>query len=166
MPKSFNFLFFAYSLSMDIFKKTRTDYGCLYPLQTFSKDKKIDLRKISFFIEANNRDNLNILQLLARDISGNVYDNTGSYSGRILITKPTEDSQTLKFQNGLFLTDNVEQVEDVHLKQYGYERSNVDMNDEYTRLMEAQAAFKACSSALSTINTLNSKSATQIASIT
>ncbi|MBS7377110.1 MAG: NAD(P)-binding domain-containing protein, partial [Paludibacteraceae bacterium] len=25
------------SLSMDIFKKTRTDYGCLYPLQTFSK---------------------------------------------------------------------------------------------------------------------------------
>ena len=100
------------------------------------------------------------------DISGNVYDNTGSYSGRILITKPTEDSQTLKFQNGLFLTDNVEQVEDVHLKQYGYERSNVDMNDEYTRLMEAQAAFKACSSALSTINTLNSKSATQIASIT
>ena len=64
------------SLSMDIFKKTRTDYGCLYPLQTFSKDKKIDLRKISFFIEANNRDNLNILQLLARDISGNVYEIT------------------------------------------------------------------------------------------
>lgn len=34
------------------------------------------MRKISFFIEANNRDNLNILQLLARDISGNVYEIT------------------------------------------------------------------------------------------
>ena len=48
---------------------------------------------------------------------------------------------------------------------YGYERSNVDMNDEYTRLMEAQAAFRACSTALSTINQLNMKSAAQIAAI-
>ena len=100
------------------------------------------------------------------DSSGAIYDNQGRYAGRILITKPAEDSQTLKFENGLFLTDNVEQVENPQLKQYGYERSNVDMNDEYTRLLEAQAAFKACSSALATINTLNSKSATQIASVT
>ena len=100
------------------------------------------------------------------DSSGNIYDNTGRYSGRLLITQPTEDSQTLKFENGLFLTDNVEQVDDAQIKQYGYERSNVDMNDEYTRLMEAQAAFKACSTALSTINALNQKSASQIASVT
>ena len=99
------------------------------------------------------------------DSSGNVYDNTGRYSGRLLITKPTDDSQMIKFQNGLFLTDNVEQVDNAEVKQYGYERSNVDMNDEYTRLLEAQAAFKACSTALSTINTLNQKSASQIASV-
>lgn len=62
------------SLSIDIFKKTRTDYGCLYPLQTFSKEKKIDLRKISFFIEANNPTNLNKINLLARDITKNIYE--------------------------------------------------------------------------------------------
>ena len=64
------------SLSIDIFKKTRVDYGCLYPLQTFSKDKKIDMRKISFFINANNRSNLNKINLLARDITNNVYEVT------------------------------------------------------------------------------------------
>lgn len=100
------------------------------------------------------------------DSSGNVYDNEGRYAGRILITKPAENSQTIKYKNGLFLTDNVENVENAQIKQYGYERSNVDMNDEYTRLMEAQAAFKACATALSTINTLNQKSATEIASVT
>lgn len=100
------------------------------------------------------------------DEQGNIYDNTGRFTGRLLITRPTEDSQTLKFENGLFLTDNVEQVENAEVKQYGYERSNVDMNDEYTRLMEAQAAFKACSTALSIINSLNQKSASEIASVT
>ena len=99
------------------------------------------------------------------DQLGNIYDINGQFSGRLLITRPAEDSQILKFQNGLFITDNVEQVDNAEVMNYGYERSNVDMNDEYTRLMEAQAAFKACSTALSTINQLNMKSASQIASI-
>ena len=99
------------------------------------------------------------------DTLGNIYDVNGQFSGRLLITRPAQDSQILKFQNGLFITDNVEQVDNAEVINYGYERSNVDMNDEYTRLMEAQAAFKACSTALSTINQLNMKSASQIASI-
>ena len=99
------------------------------------------------------------------DYLGNIYDVNGQFSGRLLITRPAEGSQILKFQNGLFITDNVEQVDNAEVMNYGYERSNVDMNDEYTRLMEAQAAFKACSTALSTINQMNMKSASQIASI-
>ena len=99
------------------------------------------------------------------DYLGNIYDINGNFSGRLLITRPAEGSQILKFQNGLFITDNVEQVENAEVMNYGYERSNVDMNDEYTRLMEAQAAFKACSTALSTINQLNMKSAAQIGAI-
>ena len=97
------------------------------------------------------------------DYLGNIYDINGNFSGRLLITRPAEGSQLLKFNNGLFITDNVEQVENAEVMNYGYERSNVDMNDEYTRLMEAQAGFKACSTALSTINQLNMKSAQQIA---
>lgn len=100
------------------------------------------------------------------DSWGNIYDIDGRFSGRILVTQPAEGSQMVKFENGLFLTDNVTQVEDAEIKQFGYERANVDMNDEYTRLMEAQAAFKACSTALSVINALNTKSASEIASIT
>ena len=100
------------------------------------------------------------------DQLGNVYDTEGNYSGRMMISQPAEGSEMLKTANGLFLTDNVTQVDEPTLMQKGYERSNVDMNDEYTRLIEAQAAFKACSTAISTIDALNQKSASSIASIT
>lgn len=100
------------------------------------------------------------------DEVGNIYDIDGNYSGRMLISQPAENSEMVKSTNGLFLTDNVTQVDNPTLMQNGYERSNVDMNDEYTRLIEAQAAFKACSTAISTIDALNQKSASSIASIT
>lgn len=100
------------------------------------------------------------------DRLGNIYDINGNFSGRLLITEPAEGSQTLKMQNGMLMTDNAQAVNTPNIINFGYERSNVDMNDEYTRLMEAQAAFKACSTALSTIDQLNSKSASSIASIT
>lgn len=100
------------------------------------------------------------------DKSGNIYNSNGDFAGKLSITAPAENAKTVKMENGLFFTDNVTNVDSPTVMNYGYERSNVDINDEYTRLIEAQAAFKACSTAISTIDALNSKSATSIASIT
>lgn len=99
------------------------------------------------------------------DDQGYIFDINGNFAGKLKISVPAEDATTMKMQNGLFITDNVEDVENPKVINYGYERANVDMNDEYTRLMEAQAAFRACSTALSTIDAMNGKAASQIAAI-
>lgn len=46
--------------------------GVLYPLQTFSKIKKVDFKDIPIFIESNNSDTEQVLMLLARAISNKV----------------------------------------------------------------------------------------------
>ena len=89
------------------------------------------------------------------DSLGNIYDINGNFAGKLRITIPAEEAQTIKMENGLFVTDNVTDVEVPKVINYGYERSNVNMNDEYTRLIEAQAAFRACSTALSMIDQMN-----------
>lgn len=99
------------------------------------------------------------------ELNGDVYDNQGNFSGTLVMSRPAENAEMIKFQNSYFLTDQVEPAQDYVVRQGVYERSNVDMTDEYTRLIEAQAAFKACSTALSIIDQLNSKSASQIASV-
>lgn len=99
------------------------------------------------------------------DSLGNIYDINGNFAGKLRITIPAEEAQTIKMENGLFVTDNVIDVEVPKVINYGYERSNVNMNDEYTRLIEAQAAFRACSTALSMIDQMNGKSVSSIAAI-
>lgn len=61
------------TLPISIFKATRANYGCIYPMQTFSKTKGVDLRKVSIFTEANNLDNEVIINNLAHQISRKVY---------------------------------------------------------------------------------------------
>jgi flagellar hook-basal body protein len=99
------------------------------------------------------------------DSLGNIYDINGNFAGKLRITIPAEEAQTIKMENGLSVTDNVTDVEVPKVINYGYERSNVNMNDEYTRLIEAQAAFRACSTALSMIDQMNGKSVSSIAAI-
>ena len=43
------------SISMDVFKSFADNYGVLYPLQTFSKNRKLDFSHIPMCIEANVR---------------------------------------------------------------------------------------------------------------
>ena len=45
------------------------------------------------------------------------------------------------------------------------EQSNVNLNREYTMLMEAQRSFQSCSTALQILDRMNQKAATQIASL-
>jgi len=59
----------AGSVSMNIFEKYAANYGVLYPLQTFSKDKEVDFKKIPLFLEGNNESTVQVLTNLATAIS-------------------------------------------------------------------------------------------------
>ena len=43
----------AGSMPMDVFSGYASDYGVLYPMQTFSKTREVDFSVIPFFLEAN-----------------------------------------------------------------------------------------------------------------
>lgn len=60
------------SVSIDILKGVSKNTGVFYPLQTFSKDREIDIKKVPFCIEANNKKTEKLLFELACSISTNV----------------------------------------------------------------------------------------------
>jgi len=66
----------AGSIPMDILSTYTSNYGVFYPLQTLSKNKRVDFSKIPVFVEGNNQKNLSILKLLAENISNVVYEAT------------------------------------------------------------------------------------------
>ncbi|HEY9046777.1 MAG TPA: DUF2520 domain-containing protein [Ohtaekwangia sp.] len=49
------------------------DIGVFYPLQTFSKGKKVDFSEVPFFIESDSREVEKVLQNMARAISKHVH---------------------------------------------------------------------------------------------
>ena len=63
----------AGSVSIDIFKPYSENFGVIYPLQSFSKNRKIDLSEVPFFIEASSEEIVDILESLIREISNNIY---------------------------------------------------------------------------------------------
>jgi predicted short-subunit dehydrogenase-like oxidoreductase (DUF2520 family) len=62
----------AGSVPMSVFAKKKENYGVLYPLQTFSKERNIDFKKIPIFIEANSKQNELFLNDFAHFISNQV----------------------------------------------------------------------------------------------
>ena len=63
----------AGSLPLDIFKESYSRrYAVLYPLQTFSKNRKISFDSIPFFIEANSIEDENLLEEIAFTLSDKV----------------------------------------------------------------------------------------------
>ncbi|MCK3685674.1 DUF2520 domain-containing protein [Maribellus sp. YY47] len=60
------------SLHMAVLNDFSSNYGVLYPLQTFSRMRRVDFAQIPVFIEANNSGNLKILTTLAHKISESV----------------------------------------------------------------------------------------------
>ncbi len=57
------------STEMNIFSEYCSRFGVLYPLQTFSKSKLIDLRQVPFFIEASSSAGLEEINRMAGAIS-------------------------------------------------------------------------------------------------
>lgn len=61
------------SMPMCVFSNTRTQYGCIYPLQTFTKNKAIDFSKIPFFIEASDDETMVSMEMLVETLSRKIY---------------------------------------------------------------------------------------------
>ncbi len=62
----------AGSVSMTVLENKTNSYGVFYPLQTFSKHKEVDFKKIPVFIEASNDKTLSVLEEIANSLSDNV----------------------------------------------------------------------------------------------
>ena len=61
------------SVGMDVFDGLSDNCGVLYPMQTFSKDKALDFKKIPCFVEGNNEASRETIMKLASTISDNVH---------------------------------------------------------------------------------------------
>lgn len=68
------FLHTAGSMPMAIFKCHATRYGVLYPMQTFSKNRKVDFREIPCFVEGSDEEVLAEIHSMAASISDHVVD--------------------------------------------------------------------------------------------
>lgn len=61
------------SIAMDTLSEF-DNYGIFYPLQTFSKGNKVNIKEVPFCIEANNENTKNDLLELANQLSNKVYE--------------------------------------------------------------------------------------------
>lgn len=62
----------AGSIAMDVLKGKAQHYGVFYPMQTFSKNRRVDFKPIPCFLEASDEDTLNTIRQLAESVSENV----------------------------------------------------------------------------------------------
>ncbi len=99
--------------------------------------------------------------------NGDIYQD-GKRIDRLLITKPAEDDTPIHFGKGVFRIsdyENNQPVNDVDVLQKTLEASNVDINREMTRVMEAQRALQAASTAMKIVDRMNQSAAKEIASL-
>lgn len=62
------------SMSMSVLKQCSANYGVLYPLQTFSKNREVNFSEIPVFVESSDSEIRNQLTEIAKKISNNVAD--------------------------------------------------------------------------------------------
>lgn len=73
-PSSPLFLHTAGSVPMNLWHEAGAKhYGILYPLQTFSKERAVDMREVALFVEGSDEDALHTIELLGHSISNKVY---------------------------------------------------------------------------------------------
>lgn len=60
------------SLPLSVLKDSSENMGVLYPLQTFLKDEQVDFSNVPFFVESDKRENMELLNKLARELSDEV----------------------------------------------------------------------------------------------
>ena len=102
------------------------------------------------------------------DANGEIYGANGQYIDTLDIVVPDEGESLERVGNSLFqFAEGAEGrvAENSTLVQNWLEKSNMDMNREYTMMMEAQRAFQSCSTALQIVDKINQQAAAQIASL-
>lgn len=103
------------------------------------------------------------------ETDGSVYDDTGKFVDKLLLTIPPEGTKIEQLQNGLFTVEdmaaNVPVDPGTKVVQGWLERNNININQEYAMVMEAQRAFQSNSSALQIIDQIDQKAAREIASL-
>jgi predicted short-subunit dehydrogenase-like oxidoreductase (DUF2520 family) len=68
------FLHTAGSMPMELFKGYAAQYGVLYPMQTFSKTRRVNFREIPCFIEGSSAQALATIRSLSESISSHVVE--------------------------------------------------------------------------------------------
>lgn len=63
----------AGSVGVEIFESKAQNYGIIYPLQTFSKERKTDFSKVPLFIEGKDEDTAILLKTIADKLSTRTY---------------------------------------------------------------------------------------------
>ncbi|MDD2996776.1 MAG: DUF2520 domain-containing protein [Paludibacter sp.] len=63
----------AGSVGLEVFEGKAEQYGILYPLQTFSKEKETDFSQVPLFIEGKNEDTSTLLKTIADKLSTKTY---------------------------------------------------------------------------------------------
>lgn len=61
------------SVDMDILKGSAASYGVLYPLQTFSKTREVNISQVPFCVEGCDEETTSKLEFVARSLSSNVH---------------------------------------------------------------------------------------------
>lgn len=66
------FLHTAGSMPLDVFRGKACRYGVLYPMQTFSKERRLNFAEIPVFIEADSDETLAVVNSIANSVSRHV----------------------------------------------------------------------------------------------
>ncbi len=99
---------------------------------------------------------------------GSVISAEGNFIDRLLINKPAEGITAEKLENSSFLIQNegdLVAAESFTVIQGALESSNVDINTELTKLIEAQRSFQLYSSAMKIIDQMDQNGTSKIASV-
>ena len=100
--------------------------------------------------------------------NGAITSADGNYIDTLLINKPAEGITVEKIANSAFLIQNQGDLVDAEsftVIQGALESSNVDMNTELTKLIEAQRSFQLYSSAMKIIDQMDQNGTSKIASV-
>lgn len=102
------------------------------------------------------------------DENGEIYDAEGRYLDRLDLIVPAEGEELERVGNSLFQLAGEgvgQRAELTTVVQNWLERSNINIDREYTMVMEAQRAFQSCSTALQILDKVNQQASAQIASL-
>jgi flagellar basal body rod protein FlgG len=100
--------------------------------------------------------------------NGVINSANGNYIDTLLVSRPAEGITVTKIENSAFVVQNqgdLVAAENYTVLQGSLEASNVDINTELTKLIEAQRSFQLYSSAMRIVDQMDQQASSKIASV-